>query len=71
MRTSANKLKRCGVGLLAGGLLFGGPCGVTTLQFQDFTTSTLIRVGVQTVASLYEAAVLAQAGGATDGANEP
>ena len=46
--------------VLACGCLFAGPCGVTTLQFQDFLTSTLIRTGVTTLASVFEAAVIEQ-----------
>lgn len=44
--------------LLAGGCLFAGPCGITTLQLQDFVTSTLIRTGVTTLASVFEAATI-------------
>lgn len=44
--------------ILVGGCLFAGPCGITTLQFQDFVTSTLIRTGVVTIASLVEAATI-------------
>jgi len=44
--------------LLAGGCLFAGPCGMTTLQLQDFVTSTLIRTGVITLASVFEAATI-------------
>lgn len=45
--------------LLAGsGTLFVGPCGITTLQLQDFVTSALIRAGVQAAASVVEAAVV-------------
>ena len=44
--------------VLAGGCLFAGPCGITTLQFQDFVTSTVIRTGVTTVAAAVEAAVI-------------
>lgn len=47
----------CGV-LLAGGCLFSGPCGITTLQLQDFVTSTLIQTGVTTLAGVVEAAVI-------------
>ena len=46
--------------LLSCGCLFAGPCGITTLQFQDFVTSTLIRTGVTTLASVFEAATLQQ-----------
>lgn len=42
---------------LAGGTMFG-PCGITTLQFQDFVSTTLIRTGVTTLASLFEAATI-------------
>ncbi len=44
--------------MLAGGCLFSGPCGITSLQLQDFVTSTLIRTGVVTIASLVEAATI-------------
>lgn len=43
---------------LAGGCLFGGPCGITTLQFQDFLTTTVIRNSVTTLASIIEAATV-------------
>lgn len=44
--------------MLAGGCLFGGTCGVTSLQFRDFLTSTVIRTGVTTLASIFEAATI-------------
>lgn len=44
--------------LLAGGCLLAGPCGITTLQFQDFLTSSLIRTGVTTLAGVLEAATV-------------
>ncbi|MHC4062961.1 MAG: hypothetical protein ACYSUQ_01355 [Planctomycetota bacterium] len=44
--------------LLAGGCLLSGPCGVTTLQFKDFVTSTLIRTSVTTLTSVLEAATV-------------
>jgi hypothetical protein len=40
------------------GCLFAGPCGITTLQLQDFLTTTLIRTGVSTVAAAMEAAIV-------------
>lgn len=43
---------------LAGGCLFVGTCGITTLQLKDFLTSTVIRTGVTTVASVVEAAII-------------
>lgn len=46
--------------ILAGGSLLAGPCGITTLQFQDFVTQTLIRTGVTTVANLVESATIAE-----------
>lgn len=53
------RLRRLALGaVLACGCLFGGPCGVTTLQFKDFFTSSLIRTGVTTLASLIEAATI-------------
>ena len=61
--------RRSVVGIaLAGGCLFAGPCGITTLQFKDFLSSTLIRTGVTTLASVVEAAVIeaAQSPEATD-----
>lgn len=45
--------------ILSGGLLFAGPCGVTTLQLQDFITSALIRTGVTTAAAVIESAIIA------------
>lgn len=51
--------------ILAGGLLFGGTCGITTLQLQDFITSTLIRTAVTTSAAVIESAIIA-AGQQTD-----
>ena len=51
--------RRCMLGVvLAGGCLFAGPCGITTLQFKDFVTSTVIRTGVTTVVAAVEAAVI-------------
>ena len=44
--------------LLAGGCLFSGPCGITTLQLKDFAKSTVIRTGVTTLASVLEAATV-------------
>ena len=44
--------------LLAGGCLLSGPCGITTLQLQDFVTSTFIRTGVTTLAGIIEAATI-------------
>ena len=46
------------IGMLMGGCLFAGPCGITTLQFTDFMTSAIIRTGVTTLASALEAAVI-------------
>jgi hypothetical protein len=46
--------------LLAGGCLFAGPCGITTLQFRDFLTNSLIQTSVSTLASLVEAAIVSQ-----------
>ncbi len=45
--------------ILSGGLLFGGPCGITSLQLQDFITSALIRTGVTTAAAVIESAIIA------------
>lgn len=44
--------------ILACGTLFAGPCGISTLQLQDFVTSAAIRTAVTTVASIVEAAVI-------------
>ena len=52
--------------VLAGGCLFSGPCGITTLQFRDFLTSSLIRTGVTTVASVLEAAIVSGAQGTVE-----
>ena len=45
--------------ILSGGLLFAGACGITTLQLQDFITSTLIRTTVTTTAAVIESAIIA------------
>jgi hypothetical protein len=58
-------LRRCVLACaLTTGCLFAGPCGITTLQLQDFLTTTLIRTGVTTVAAAVEAAIV-------EGAQEP
>ena len=44
--------------VLAGGTLFSGPCGITTLQAKDFLTSAVIRTSVTTLASILEAATI-------------
>ncbi len=46
---------------LTGGVLFAGPCGITTLQLQDFIASTLIRTVVTTSAAVIESAIIATA----------
>lgn len=46
---------------MTGGFLLAGPCGITTVQFQDFVTSTLIRTTVTTFATIVEAAVVQSA----------
>jgi len=51
---------------LAWGSLLAGPCGITTLQLQDFATSTLIRTTVTTFANVLEAAIV-QSATAEDG----
>ena len=57
------KRRRSLLGLvLAGGCLFGGPCGITTLQARDFLTSSLVRTGVTTLFAVLEAATLDAAG---------
>jgi hypothetical protein len=43
---------------LAGGCLYAGPCGITSLQLQDFLTSALIRTGVSTLATVAEAFIV-------------
>lgn len=53
--------------VLSGGFLFAGPCGITTLQFQDFATNTLIRTTVSTVAAVIESAIIAAAQEADSG----
>lgn len=60
-----NRSWRCSVlgVLLAGACLFGGPCGITTLQARDFLTSSLIRTGVTTLFAVFEAATIEAAGG--------
>ena len=45
--------------MLAGGCLFAGPCGITSLQVQDFVTSTIIRTTVTTLAAVVESAIIA------------
>ena len=47
--------------MLAGGCLVSGSCGITTLQLQDFATTTLIRTTVSTLASVVESAIIAAA----------
>lgn len=44
------------------GLLFAGPCGITPLQFNDFLTSTAIRLAVSAAASLVEVSLIEQTG---------
>jgi hypothetical protein len=56
--------------VLAGGCLLSGPCGITTLQLQDFATSTIIRTTVTTFASVLESAIIA-AGQEADAAANP
>lgn len=54
--------RRRALGLLVmGGSLFAGPCGITTLQLQDFLSSTLIRTSVSTIAQVVEAVVVSSA----------
>lgn len=55
--------------MLAGGCLFSGTCGITTLQLQDFASTTLIRTTVSTLAAVVESAIIAAAQEA-DGAGE-
>jgi hypothetical protein len=49
--------------LVAGACLLSGPCGITTLQAQDFLTSSLIRTGVSTIFTVLEAAIVGAAQG--------
>lgn len=47
---------------MSGAMLFGfGPCGITSLQLRDFLISSAIRTGVTTLASVIEAATVANA----------
>jgi len=56
--------RRCWIGaVLCGSCLLAGPCGITTLQLQDFLTSSLIRTGVTTLFAIIEAATLQAAQG--------
>lgn len=55
--------RRLGVLMLAGGALFAGPCGITTLQLQDLITSTTIRTLVSTTAQIVEAIIIEDATG--------
>ncbi len=55
------RLGRIGAALLASGLVFSGPCGITNLQFQEFLTSSLIRTATSTVSSVIEAAIIQSA----------
>ena len=55
--------------MLAGSCLFSGACGITTLQLQDFATTTFIRTTVSTLAAVVESAIIAAAQEA-DGAGE-
>ncbi len=51
--------RRAAMGVLfASGMLYGGPCGVTTLQWQDFVSTTLIRTGITTAVSILEVAII-------------
>jgi len=56
-------MRRCTLALLTGGALFAGPCGITTLQLQDFITSTAIRTLVTTTAQIVEAVIIQDATG--------
>lgn len=44
--------------VLAGGCLFAGPCSISTLQLQDFASSTIIRTAVTTFATVLETAII-------------
>ena len=67
MKTKRNTRRALLTALMAGGCLFGGPCGITSLQMQDFITSALIRTGVVTVASIVEAATISASQNGTGG----
>jgi len=43
---------------LAFGCLFSGPCGITSLQLQDFLVSSTIRTAVTTLAGVVQAALV-------------
>jgi hypothetical protein len=43
---------------LSCGCLLAGPCGITSLQLQDFVVSTTIRTLVSTVTAAVEAALV-------------
>lgn len=61
MKTHTVK-RRLVLALLSGGALLAGPCGITTLQLQDFVTSTAIRTLVTTTAQIVEAIIIQNAG---------
>jgi len=63
-----NHKKLASLAVLSTGLLWAGSCGVTTLQLNDFLSSTIIRVGVQSVAALIEATLTNQSQDTTSGA---
>ncbi len=54
--------RRCLFLVVAGGAVFAGPCGITTLQLQDTLRSTIIRTGVITVFAALESAIIGAAG---------
>ena len=55
--------------MLAGSCSLSASCGITTLQLQDFATTTLIRTTVSTLAAVVESAIIAAAQ-ESDGAGE-
>lgn len=55
--------RHLGVLLFASGAMFAGPCGITTLQLQDFISSTAIRTLVSTTAQIVEAIIISDATG--------
>ncbi len=61
MKKGIPRLRGVAAVVLAGGCLLSGPCGITSLQFRDFATSSLIRTAVVTAANLFEAATIQDA----------
>jgi len=55
------RLHRVCKALVLSGVVFSGPCGITSLQFRDFLTSTLIRTTTSSLSAIVEAAVVQSA----------